>query len=587
MAKSKKKHESTSRDGITQTPWFLSALERLQNQESSQPVLRSVLPDGTQSTLTHSKLLEISTKLAQTLSQWEVRPGHPIFLDMPLCWELFALWCAALYVGAVPVCFPLDMRFRDKRAELEKDMAHHGTPMVIAVDDPEKAKLWFEASGIETPHILYLYTETCDHTPISELFTTGVPGQLISFSRACAEDPIENHAIRVPEDSPAVYVYTQGSHGDSPRRVPISHAHLRAQAEDFQSRLALDNHDKLWMDLTSPHAVNLTLFAACLQSGSSLTLGTRDVKPEEIPFIVGDLTYLFTLPDTLSEMVLRIQEGTSSPKWAQWRFSLAKFRSRNTRKWLKWSNTVIHQLLIRPIQNAYFQATRAVISYGNDFNAKIADRLNWLDIPVYNAFTVGELGFVHLHKYNGDGGFLKSIEARIKSGLLSVKSARNSSPFIQTGDLVFEDDRCGLCAHRSSPMTLSNGDIVDSSPMRDILVRDPLIEEIFIFGDQRPFLTALIYIHSQALLQWAQENGISETSFEELTQNAQVYETILQRVDRCNKTRAARESIQKIALLTRPLSEDPHILSPCHLTRVREVEHRYHIMLDSFYQTDF
>ena len=585
MTKSKKKHD-TSHDGITQTPWFLTSLERIQTQSPDAVLFETFQHDGTLVHHTRQKIAEIVSKLAGALIQLDIRPEQRIAIDANISWEICAIWLAAITIGAVPVFYPTDMRFRDKRTDLEQDVGEQQGPLTIITEYPDQAKLWLEASGLPTPHIICLRNKTKDDQTLEQIFDKEIPSQIIRFDDFTNNQTDPVSPFKVPENEPVAFVYTQGSHSRTARRIVISHNHLLAQAEDLQTRFNIDQNSKLYIDLISPHAVTLSVIATSIFTGATVLIPESDVHALEVHKNIHSITHAFLLPDSIQSILNDIQMP-SHKRFRDFFFKLAKYRNRHTQKWHKWQNEGIKRLLINPFNNKYFPSLKALISYGNHFDAKAAERISWLDINVYNAFTLGELGFVHIHAFNGTGGFLKSIEARIKSGILSVKSSRINGPFIQTDDLVFEDERCGLCSHRTSPIVTDNDEVIDTSPTRDILKRNIFIDEIYIYGEKRPFLTALIYINEKAIMEWAQANHLEDSSFETLTQNEQFYTFIRSIVDNCNNSRSAKESIQKIALLNRPLDKDPHIVSPCGLTRFKEIEHRYHAILESFYQNNF
>ena len=585
MTKSKKKHD-TSHDGITQIPWLYTSLERIQTQDPDAVLFETFQHDGTIIHHTRQKIAEIVSNLTHVLIQLEVRPEQRIAIDADISWEICAIWLAAITIGAVPVFYPTDMRFRDKRTDLEQDVGDQQGPLTIITEYPDQAKLWLEASGLPTPHIICLRNQTKDNRTLEQIFDNDIPEQINRFADYINKTSEPVSPVKVPENDPVAYVYTQGSHSSTARRIIISHNHLLAQAEDLQTKFIIDQNSKLYIDLISPHAVTLSIIATSIFTGATVLIPESDVQPLEVHKNIHSITHAFLLPDSIQSILNDIQMP-SHKRFRDFFFKLAKHRNRYTQSWHKWPNECIKRLLINPFNNKYFPSLKSLISYGNHFDTKAAECISWLDIKVYNAFTLGELGFVHIHAFNGTGGFLKSIEARIKSGILSVKSSRFNGPFIQTEDLVFEDERSGLCAHRSSTITTDSEELIDTSPMRDILKRNIFIDEIYIHGNNRPFLTALIYINEKAMMEWAESNHLTDTTFEALTQNEQFYTFIRSIVDNCNNTRSAKESIQKIALLNRPIDKDPHIVSPCGLTRFKEIEHRYRAILDSFYQNNF
>ena len=384
MTKSRKKRDNTH-DGISQTPWFLTALDRSLAKDKKSPVFCQITETCLKTS--RKRFRTIVYRLAESLKNIDVQPGHLMAFDTLINSESCALWCAAMVIGAIPVFYPADMRFRDKRSDFEADSQAQDCPPVIIVDSPSQADLWLEASGLATPHIICIQ----DHPSNQDSPNLLNYSDLIQSSAETELSP-----ARVPVDDPAVYVYTQGAHTSAPRRIAISHAHLLAQAEDLQSFFNLDTNSELTIDQTSPHAAVLSVFAACLHAGSTFVYSQMPMIDllESTP----SLTHLFLLPQTILQISKKIKQSSSSFTLSSWRVSLAKFRNKNSRYWLQWANSAINKVCVTPIKQKYFLSTKGIISYGNHFESKPAELLEWFDIPTYNAFTLGELGFVHFSK---------------------------------------------------------------------------------------------------------------------------------------------------------------------------------------------
>ena len=559
--KAKKKSEANM-----QKSWMMSALERLLNQSPDDPL---VVQSG--HVQTRAQMMTAIKSIAGYLQTLGIKRGMRVIFDIDtsLSWRVLSSWCACQCIGAISFFWPMDMRFRHESEEMHLSDEINGMPSIVFLSTPKRAEQWKQ-------------TDQKNH--VERRVLIDLTGACNELSDVTAWDELLKAEAIAPKICPdnATIVYTQGSH-QFERSVYLSLLHLRDEAENLQNLFQLDRDSRLWADLDTPNTVNLMLFAACLQSGA--TLVCHDPSHSLNSIRDEGITHAFLLPSTLSELIHQIKdpEGYSgmSRKWRELSLKFGRLRAKKKTVFAG----AIQKACIQPLKNTYFPAIRAVISYGNHFEPDTGDFFSYLEIPIYNAYTMSELGFVHIHAFMGTGSFLKCMDARIKMGVLAVKSKREG-PFIDSEDLVFEDERCGLCSKRAYAITLENGKQVDVSPMREILRRDPLIDEIFVFGEGKPYLTGLIYLNEKALMNWA--NGMKQdATFAELAQDAQLYKHVRDIVDRCNMRRAPHESIQKIAILTCPLEREPRILTPCGLTRRVDVERRYAKILDAFYRENF
>lgn len=584
--KTRKKHET--HDSFSQRPWFCTSLERLCGNDGNLPLIKAAGRHG-EVVRTRVKTLEMVRHLAATLAGFGVAQKHVVVFDTPLCAETLILWMASLWLGASAEFLPADMKQRDKFAACEKARQNQDVPVVIVVKSPAQAKKYHELMP-DSPVIFIDDGEGGESA--DKLLGWPLPDHIVRFgiaAESCKDAESLPQAMGC-DDLCAAYVYSQGSH-EAARRIAISHAHLRDQAENLVAAWNLQPDDCLFVHLASMHTVSLVLFATALLSGAAISFCDDDSCDIVGAYCKLDATFVCLLPADLAALRTAIlepqQESTRFQTLRNISLTLAKFRARNIRPYLKWSSPLIDRLFLVPIKNAYFPKVRAFVSFGNHFDSKVGELLGFLNMPVYNAYTLSEIGFVHLHSFMGNGSFLRSAETRIKSGILSVKPKRGGAPFINTKDFVFEDERCGLCVRSDSTVTLADGEPVDTAPMRDILCRYDIIQDVMIFGESRPFLTALLYLDEDALRRWAIEHKLAEKSFEQIAQNQQLYAHIHELVEACNRMRGTRESIQKFAILPKPIQQDPYILSPCLLTRPLEVERRYSAIIESFYNDNF
>ncbi len=560
--------------------WILQSLDCIAQSSPDSVLIREY--GAAETSVSRGEFWVASRKLAHLLQTLGVTKGSVLLIDIDMRqhWQAYAAWCACQWIGAAAFFWPPDMRFRFAQAEtIYADQRNH-QPTIVFAATRDRIRRWQENDKKSAfPARKFLCLESSDDSmtdviPFDQVAEIPLPEENFGEEREGEEDE---------EIGEAALVYTQGSHQDA-RRIALSFEQLHTQAEEIQQRFSLTPDHILAFDLPSIQTVSLVLFATCLHVGAIFVCRSDDVPMLHV-LHQSNATHAFCLPTTLQQIVSDLQAPASrqARRWRAFCLRLGKYRQRNPQTSLR---SLIHSLCLQPLKNKLFPALQSVVSYGNHFHVKSAEILHYLGILVSNAYTVAEFGIVHLHGFMGQGSFLHGLKPSIHAGILTISDTAPTPRTVCTDDLIFEDDSTGLCTHRRHMIQLGSGKTIDVAPAREYIRQNPLIEDIFLFGESRPFLTALIYLHPQNLCAWATQRKIPG-KFEEITQNPEVYQHILHIIEKSNLRRPAAETIQKIALLPCAIADDPRILTPCRLTRIPDIARRYAALIDSFYRDSF
>ena len=533
---------------------------------------------------------EIILSMATWLRSAGIEAGDYVAVTSSLRSEILIIWLACLHIGAVAVFYPSDMKHADCVADAEQRKTR-----IVVVEAAENVKTWLDSRETNLPLlqlIIYMDIRSSNGDMIDKLLGWPLPNGVVSLE-SCLESKAAKayspHAY--PPQTPCTVVFSQGTTRGE-RAIVLTQEMLKIQATDLVTKLKLQSNDTILYVPQTLGAPLLSVFAACIYIGASFAMThaflsaplriVEQIQPNVIFMLPSDM-------HSLSEIMLTESARTKlHSNWNRFCMLAGKFRSRHKSQYMSLPNRMIDNLCLRHLKNRLGAFCRAIVSFGANLDHHDAEFFSYLDIPVYSGYTVSEAGgFVHLHAFDGGGGFLSACKVRISKGILSLCPAGQSAYF-STGDCVFEDSRTGLCVRRIERVTLSDGSKVDTLALRDILVREPVIEEILIYGEGRPYLTALIYLDAQALKSWAAEQKIGKAdNFEALCQNAKVYQYVKSRIDACNANRTGNEEIRKIALLPVPLAEEPRVLTYAGLFRQYEVEQKYAGILESFYNDNF
>jgi len=174
-------------------------------------------------------------------------------------------------------------------------------------------------------------------------------------------------------------------------------------------------------------------------------------------------------------------------------------------------------------------------------------------------------------------GYLKNDEA--------TREVIDAEGWFHTGDAGFIDPRGHLVIiDRAKDV----GSLVDGTPFAPQFVENklkfsPFIREAVAFGDQRPFVTAMIAIDMNTVGNWAERRSIAYTSYMDLSGKPEVRALIAEEIRKCNETLPEAGKVRRFLLLTKDLEADDAEMTRTRKVRRRFVAEKYAAVIDAFY----
>jgi long-chain acyl-CoA synthetase len=112
----------------------------------------------------------------------------------------------------------------------------------------------------------------------------------------------------------------------------------------------------------------------------------------------------------------------------------------------------------------------------------------------------------------------------------------------------------------------------------------PYIKEVVIFGDQRDYVAALINIDPIIVGKWAEDRGLSYTTFMDLSLNPKVAELVRTQVVDFNRTiEKPHFHIRRFAILYKMLDTDDGELTKTGKIRRKFVREKYNDLYQALY----
>ena len=108
----------------------------------------------------------------------------------------------------------------------------------------------------------------------------------------------------------------------------------------------------------------------------------------------------------------------------------------------------------------------------------------------------------------------------------------------------------------------SGGKSVAPAPLENWLRSHPLISQVMVLGDHRPYVTALITLDLDGITHWRRMNGKHPVPAKLLVDDEELRAILQRAVDEANKMLSRPESIRRFAVLPVDFTEEAGHLTP-------------------------
>ena len=169
---------------------------------------------------------------------------------------------------------------------------------------------------------------------------------------------------------------------------------------------------------------------------------------------------------------------------------------------------------------------------------------------------VAEDGEVYVRGVNVFAGYWNNPEATAEA---------MDGEWFRTGDVgsFDEDGFLTITGRKKEIIVTAGGKNVAPAVLEDPIRANPLVGQIMVVGDQRPFISALITLDPEMLPVWLANNGQpADLSLATAAENPVVLAEIQRAVDAANATVSRAESIRKFVVLAVDLTEQSGHLTP-------------------------
>ncbi|WP_099332197.1 AMP-dependent synthetase/ligase [Actinomyces minihominis] len=610
--------ERTDAEGIITTEaleWTAPVLARVDDQDTLPHALldrvqrgpRRPLAEvkepitGSWRTVTAGDFWEYVNKIAQGLIGMGLKFGDPIAIMSRTRYEWMVLDFAAWAAGLVPI----PIYETSSKAQIEFILSDAGVKFAIT-ESVVMANLVAAAAEDIGSDLTIL---SLDQGAMGELESAGV-------SVHGSEVTVRTNQLTL--DSTATIVYTSGTTG-TPKGTVITHGNFTDLCKNSHLWMPeVCDFPKARMLLFLPLAHILARFLQVyVVTGEGVIGHTSDIK-----HLLPDLqsfrpTFLLVVPRVLEKIYNSADAKTGAGaknKLFRWAANVAVEYSRaldtpeGPSRQLRMQRQIGDALVYSKLTNLVGGNVEIIISGGAPLSQRLAHFFRGAGLPIQEGYglteTTGPLAVntPQLTKIGSVGPVLPPMRVKISDqGEVLVKGpavfkgylkrddqtalAFDEDGWFRTGDLgwIDKDGYLFITGRMKEVIVTAGGKNVIPSVLEDSLRGHPLISQVVVVGDQRPFIGALITLDDEMMQIWLKNKGLPAMTVSEAVRHPEIRASLSAAIDRANEGVSRAESIRKFEILPNDFTEANGLMTPSMKVKRTRVLERHAADIDALY----
>ncbi|MFO1074103.1 MAG: long-chain fatty acid--CoA ligase [Geminicoccaceae bacterium] len=415
-------------------------------------------------------------------------------------------------------------------------------------------------------------------------------------------------------DDTACFIYTSGT-GGQPKGVMLSHGNLMTNIrgawhlleqiglgdEVFLSFLPLSHSYEHTAGQFLPIALGAEIYYA--EGVETLSTNLVEAKP----------TILTCVPRLYEVLRHKITTGVDRQGgMAAKLFHLAvelgarrlKTGSLPPHLWL--ADRLLERTVRRKVQGRFGGRLKAMVSGGAPLNPEVGRFFEALGLPVLQGYGQTEAAPVISVNVPGRsridtvGPPLREVEVKIaedgeilvrgggvmqgywKDAEATAQALRDG--WLHTGDIgeIDAEGNIRITDRKKDIIVNSGGDNIAPARVEGVLLLEPEIGQVLVYGDRRPHLVALIVPHQDFVRQFARAHHKSH-DLAVLAEDAAFKAAINEAVRRANQRLSAIERVRRHQVMAEPFSIDNGLMTPTLKLRRHLIVRQYRDLLEGLY----
>jgi len=356
--------------------------------------------------------------------------------------------------------------------------------------------------------------------------------------------------------------------------------------------------------------------------------GNQTVFAESIDDLPHNLrqtgpTVMFGTPRVFEKFYARIATGIGDATWFQrkiynWALTVGreiaekKVASVRPKASLRFRASIARRVIYDKVMDIFGGRIRFMISGAAPIAPDIIHYFGWLGIDVYEGYGMTETSGVisanrpERMKIGSVGQAMPNTEIKIaEDGEICVLGAQNITGYykneeatnallkqdengdlwLHTGDVGYldEDGFLYITDRKKDILITAGGKNVAPQNIENLLKTIPYVSQSMVYGDAKPYLTALITLDEDEITKFARDRKLLYRDQADLSTKQEVIDLISTKVNAKNRDLASYERIKKFRILAEDFDQDKDEITPTFKIRRNVIVNRYNDLLNDMY----
>ena len=426
---------------------------------------------------------------------------------------------------------------------------------------------------------------------------------------AIPEATVDERVAAVSPDDVATLIYTSGTTGP-PKGCILTHENFLAAMRNYQERLDLLREDVpivFFMFLPLAHSLARIIEVLVLDVGG--TLAFWEGRPEQLLTDLREArpTYLPSVPRIFEKIYTAAHSGVAEQSRAkrlvfEWaiatgrRVRRAQRAGRPVRRDLAWQHRLADRLVLAKVRDLFGGRIEVACTGAAPIAKEVLEFFDACGVLVLEGWgmtetaAAGAINTVEELRFGTVGRSLPSAELRVaEDGELLMRGPMvfrgyfkddeatqeaMAGGWLATGDIaeIDGDGFVSITGRKKELIITSSGKNISPSNIENLLKENRWISQALVFGDNRPYLVALLTLDAEEAPKLAERLGI-DAEIATMAHDPRVVAALQEVVDEVNTHLARIEQIKRFKVLEHDLSQAAGELTPT-LKIKRGVVHR-------------
>lgn len=421
------------------------------------------------------------------------------------------------------------------------------------------------------------------------------------------------------DDDLITIIYTSGTTG-VPKGVMLTQGNICFDAYYGIKKVEnlVTENDIFLSFLPLSHSLERTVgYYICIMSGALMAFAESVEKVPENMLEVKP-TLMVSVPRLFEKIYARILDNVHTlpevrKKIFHWAVKVGKeyvhrkYIEKKSLGFLKTKYAIADKLVFSKVRERFGGRMRFFVSGGAPLDKNINEFFWAIGVPIFEGYGLTEtspavcinnLSYVRFGSVGTpfEKTYIKTAEdgeilikgPQVMKGYYKNEEATKEvmeDGWFKTGDIgVIDKDGFLYITDRKKELIITaGGKNIAPQPIENELKMDKFISQAFVYGDRKPYLTALIVPNFERLVAYARENHIKYIGMDDLVKNEKVIKLYEERIANINSKLAKYETIKKFTLLPIDFTIDGGELTPTLKLKRKAIYNKYKDKIESMY----